>query len=127
MIANNLFSAFSTVVNIVSARGAAIVQVRVCKNVSIIHLLYCVKNVVTVTKMVGVVIVIIGGFVRLGQGHVESFKTGFDRLEFLDPIGPASIGLIAFNGLWNYDGWNQLNFVAEEIKVGISNNLLSIL
>ena len=78
--------------------------------------------------MVGVVIVIIGGFVRLGQGHVESFKTGFNRLEFLDPIGPASIGLIAFNGLWNYDGWNQLNFVAEEIKVGIySNNLLSIL
>ena len=56
--------------------------------------------------------------IRLGQGHVESFKTGFDRLEFLDPIGPASIGLIAFNGLWNYDGWNQLNFVAEEIKVG---------
>ena len=70
--------------------------------------------------MVGVVIVIIGGFVRLGQGHVDSFKTGFDRLEFLDPLGPASIGLIAFNGLWNYDGWNQLNFVAEEIKVGAS-------
>ena len=69
--------------------------------------------------MVGVVIVIIGGFVRLGQGHVDSFKTGFDRLEFLDPLGPASIGLIAFNGLWNYDGWNQLNFVAEEIKVGV--------
>ena len=69
--------------------------------------------------MVGVVIVIIGGFVRLGQGHVKSFETGFDRLEFLDPLGPASIGLIAFNGLWNYDGWNQLNFVAEEIKVGI--------
>ena len=42
---------------------------------------------------------------------------GFDRLAFLEPIGPASIGLIAFNGLWNYDGWNQLNFVAEEIKV----------
>ena len=77
---------------------------------------------VTVTKMVGVVIVIIGGFVRLGQGHVESFKTGFNRLEFLDPIGPASIGLIAFNGLWNYDGWNQLNFVAEEIKVGTYNS-----
>ena len=122
MIANNLFSAFSSVVNIVSARGAAIVQVRVCKKFSIIHLVYCLKNVVTVTKMVGVVIVIIGGFVRLGQGHVESFKTGFDRLEFLDPIGPASIGLIAFNGLWNYDGWNQLNFVAEEIKVGTYNS-----
>ena len=26
--------------------------------------------------MVGVVVVIIGGFVRLGQGHVGSFETG---------------------------------------------------
>ena len=67
--------------------------------------------------MVGVVIIIIGGFVRLGQGHVDSFKTGFDRLEFLDPLGPTSVGLIAFRSLWSYDGWNQLNFVAEEIKV----------
>ena len=67
--------------------------------------------------MVGVVIIIIGGFVHLGQGHVESFKTGFDRLEFLDPLGPASVGLIAFRSLWSYDGWNNLNFVAEEIKV----------
>ena len=67
--------------------------------------------------MVGVVIVIIGGFVRLGQGHVDSFKTGFDKLEFLDPLGPSSIGLIAFYGLLNYEGWNQLNYVAGEIKV----------
>ena len=68
--------------------------------------------------MVGVVIVIIGGFVRLGQGHVDSFKTGFNKLEFLDPLGPASIGMIAFNGLWSYGGWNNLNLVAGEIKVG---------
>jgi len=89
----------SSLVNILSSRGAAIVQ-----------------NIVTVSKMVGVVIVIIGGFVRLGQGNTESFQSGFDRLCFLDKLGPASIGLIAFNGLWNYDGWNQLNFVAEELE-----------
>ena len=68
--------------------------------------------------MVGVVIVIMGGFVRLGQGHVDSFKTGFDKLDFLNPLGPASIGMIAFNGLWSYRGWNNLNLVAGEIKVG---------
>ena len=77
--------------------------------------------------MVGVVIIIIGGFVRLGQGHVESFKTGFDRLEFLDPLGPTSVGLIAFRSLWSYDGWNQLNFVAEEIKEPMKNLPRSIL
>ena len=60
---------------------------------------------VTAAKMIGVIIVIVGGFVRLGQGHIQSFETGFSKLEFLDSIGPASIGLIAFNGLWNYDGW----------------------
>ena len=56
-------------------------------------------------------------------GDQYSFNlTGFDRLKFLEPIGPASIGLIAFNGLWNYDGWNQLNFVAEEIKVNLKTD-----
>ena len=73
------------------------------------------------------VIVIIGGFVRLGSGHTESFESGFERLPFLDSIGPASIGLIAFNGLWNYDGWNQLNFVAEEIQDPMKNLPRSIL
>ena len=46
---------------------------------------------------------------------------GFEKLDFLPSIGPASIGLTAFNGLWNYDGWNQLNFVAEEIKEPMKN------
>ena len=76
------------------------------------------QKVVTISKMVGVVVVIIGGLVRLGQGHVDSFKTGFDKLDFLNPLGPASIGMIAFNGLWSYGGWNNLNLVAGEIKVG---------
>ena len=48
-------------------------------------------------------------------------------MEFLKPIGPASIGLIAFNGLWNFDGWNQLNFVAEEIRDPMKNLPRSIL
>jgi len=101
---------FSSIVNMLSSRGAAIVQ-----------------NIATVSKLVGVVIVIIGGFVRLGQNHTESFETGFQKLDFLDGIGPASIGLIAFNGLWNYDGWNQLNFVAEEIQDPMRNLPRSIL
>ena len=48
-------------------------------------------------------------------------------MDFLKPIGPASIGLIAFNGLWSFDGWNQLNFVAEEIRDPMKNLPRSIL
>ena len=58
---------------------------------------------------------------------VVSHLLGFQKLDFLDGIGPASIGLIAFNGLWNYDGWNQLNFVAEEIQDPMRNLPRSIL
>ena len=57
----------------------------------------------------------------LGRDFTSIFK-GFDKLPFLEPIGPASIGLIAFNGLWDYDGWNLLNYVAEEIKVNSSRH-----
>ena len=45
----------------------------------------------------------------------------------MDPIGPASIGMMAFNGLWNFDGWNSLNYVAEEIRDPMRNLPLSIL
>ena len=102
------------------------------------------QNIVTVSKLVGVLIVIVGGILRLFQGHTDSFSTGkmmirhydiennpivsgFSKLDFLKPIGPASIGLIAFNGLWNFDGWNQLNFVAEEIRDPMKNLPRSIL
>ena len=99
----------------------------------------------TVSKLVGVGIVVVGGIVRLFQGHTASFKSGkiliiknykiynnpivpgFSQLDFLKPIGPASIGLIAFNGLWSFDDWNQLNFVAEEIRDPLKNLPRSIL
>ena len=34
------------------------------------------QNIVTVSKLVGVVIVIVGGILRLFQGHTDSFQTG---------------------------------------------------
>ena len=90
---------FSLVVNASSSKGAVLIQI-----------------IVTASQMLGVAIVIIGGLVRLSQNHTEHFQDAFTKLPFLDTFKPASIGLIAFNGLWTYDGWNQLNFVTEEIQ-----------
>lgn len=48
---------------------------------------------------------------RLAQGNYEHVATGFKGTT-------QSVGNIAaafYSGLWAYDGWNNLNYVTEEI------------
>lgn len=68
--------------------------------------------VFTVFKMVAIVMLIITGVVRLGQGFTESFENSFSGTT--NRIG--IIGFAFYNGLWAYDGWNNLNYVTEELK-----------
>ncbi|RMX58061.1 hypothetical protein pdam_00013419 [Pocillopora damicornis] len=77
----------------------------------------------TVCKMVAIVMLIITGLVRLGQGFTESFDNSFHKTT-------SNIGLVGFafyNGLWAYDGWNNLNYVTEELKNPYRDLPLSIL
>ncbi|XP_078381316.1 b(0,+)-type amino acid transporter 1-like isoform X3 [Oculina patagonica] len=71
-----------------------------------------VQIVFTAAKMIAIVMLIVTGLVRLAQGHTSSLEDGFAGTS-------PKIGLLAYafyNGLFPYDGWNQLNFVTEEIK-----------
>ena len=38
----------------------------------------------------------------------------------------SNLGLGLYHGLWSYDGWNQLNYVVEEIKHPEKNLLKAI-
>jgi len=78
--------------------------------------------VFTAAKMIAIVMLIVTGLVRLGQGHTSSLVNGFEGTSW-------NIGKLAFafyNGLFPYDGWNQLNFFTEEIKNPNRNLPLSI-
>ena len=47
-------------------------------------------------------------------GHHGYIDQGFKHVEGAESsIG--SIALAFYSGLWAYDGWNQLNFVTEEV------------
>ena len=61
-----------------SSKGAAMVQVNVrflLGFIDVLDIKYF-QNIVTVSKLVGVLIVIVGGILRLFQGHTDSFQTG---------------------------------------------------
>ncbi|XP_022208454.1 b(0,+)-type amino acid transporter 1 isoform X1 [Drosophila obscura] len=77
-----------------------------------VNLGMAVQNVFTAAKLVAVVIIICGGAWKLMQGNTQHLSNAFN--------GPMpNVGAIAtafYTGLWAYDGWNNLNYVTEEIK-----------
>lgn len=82
-----------------------------------------VQNFFTAAKLVAIAIIIIGGIVKLIQGNTQHLATGFtDTTNDVGRIAAAFYG-----GLWAYDGWNNLNFVVEELKKPNKNLPLSIM
>ncbi|XP_035796314.1 b(0,+)-type amino acid transporter 1-like isoform X1 [Anopheles albimanus] len=77
-----------------------------------VNLGMAVQNVFTSAKLIAVLIVICGGAYKLCQGNTQHLQNAFS--------GPTpSLGAIAtafYTGLWAYDGWNNLNYVTEEIQ-----------
>jgi len=71
-----------------------------------------VQNAFTAAKLVAVFVVVAGGVYKIIQGRTEHFRNYFENTT-------TSMGDVAtafYSGLWAYDGWNNLNYVTEEIK-----------
>ncbi|XP_013167118.1 PREDICTED: b(0,+)-type amino acid transporter 1-like isoform X2 [Papilio xuthus] len=83
-----------------------------------------VQNIFTAAKLVAVLIIVCGGAYKLGLGNTRHLQ------EPNFASSKATLGNIAiafYNGLWAYDGWNNLNYVTEEIKNPSKNLPLSII
>lgn len=65
-----------------------------------------------VAKVLALAVIIIGGIVLLIQGHTENFDDSFKNTN----LGINPIGIAFYQGLWSYDGFNNLNYVTEELK-----------
>ncbi|XP_052715931.1 b(0,+)-type amino acid transporter 1-like [Crassostrea angulata] len=68
--------------------------------------------VFTFVKLIALIIIVIGGIVKLIQGNVSQFQNSFEGTT----TSPSNIALAFYNALWAYDGWNNLNYVTEELK-----------
>ncbi|XP_071448903.1 b(0,+)-type amino acid transporter 1-like [Hetaerina americana] len=66
----------------------------------------------TVAKLAAIAVIVAGGAYMLSLGHTQHLTQGFGS-------GTTTVGGIAsafYSGLFAYDGWNNLNFVTEELK-----------
>ncbi|XP_068115704.1 b(0,+)-type amino acid transporter 1-like [Hyperolius riggenbachi] len=101
--------------------AAAIMTITVVNSLSV-KLASYVQNFFTVAKMIIVVVIIVSGIVLLAQGNTQNFNNSFEG----STITAGGIGLALYNGLWAYDGWNQLNYITEELKNPYRNLPLAI-
>ncbi|KAM5164871.1 b(0,+)-type amino acid transporter 1-like [Mantella aurantiaca] len=69
-------------------------------------------NVFTAAKLMALLVIIVGGMVLLAQGNTQVFQNAFDNTA----AGFGPVGVAFYQGLWSYDGWNNLNYVTEEVK-----------
>ncbi|OWF48193.1 b(0,+)-type amino acid transporter 1-like [Mizuhopecten yessoensis] len=81
-------------------------------NAMSVHAALLVQNTLTATKLMAAAIIIIGGIVKIAQGSTVYISEGFkDTKEDL-----SLLALSFYNGLWAYDGWNNLNLATAELK-----------
>ncbi|XP_047467657.1 b(0,+)-type amino acid transporter 1 isoform X3 [Mugil cephalus] len=97
------------VVKCVAAAAILILATVNCLNV---RFAMAVQVFFLVAKVLGLAVIIIGGVVMLIRGHTESFEDSFENTN----VGINPIGIAFYQGLWSYDGWNNLNYVTEELK-----------
>ncbi|XP_026988787.2 b(0,+)-type amino acid transporter 1 isoform X3 [Tachysurus fulvidraco] len=82
-----------------------------------------VQNFFTAAKLLIIVIIMVSGIVMLAKGNTHNLQNMFEG----GTTSFRAIGLAFYNGLWAYDGWNQLNFITEELKDPYRNLPLAII
>ncbi|XP_050999279.1 putative L-type amino acid transporter 1-like protein MLAS isoform X2 [Acomys russatus] len=71
-------------------------------------------NVCAAAKVFSLTVIVVGGVVVLAQNYSG---TEFLRFSFHNTTQQAGrIGMAFYQGLWSFDGWNNINTVVEELK-----------
>ncbi|XP_042345088.1 b(0,+)-type amino acid transporter 1 [Plectropomus leopardus] len=102
--------------------AAAILLISIINCLSV-KLASYVQNFFTAAKLFIILVIVVAGMIMLAQGNTETLSNAFDGAS----TSVGAIGLAFYNGLWAYDGWNQLNFITEELKDPFRNLPLAIL
>lgn len=85
-----------------------------------------IQNVFTVIKLGLMAIMLLAGVSYLGREGSSTVATNFDNSDGSSTTA-AGFGTAMIAALWAFDGWNNVNYVTEELKNPEVNTLRSIL
>ena len=109
-----------TLLKIVGMTTVAVVTLVNCLSV---RLATTVQNVFCFCKLLAIFIIIAGGIYQMIIGE----RTDFLKDESTEIPSVGRLATAFYSGLWAYDGWNNLNYVTEEIINPKRNLPLSII
>ena len=109
-----------TLLKIVGMTTVAVVTLVNCLSV---RLATTVQNVFCFCKLLAIFIIIAGGIYQMIMGE----RSDFLRDESSEMPSVGRLATAFYSGLWAYDGWNNLNYVTEEIINPKRNLPLSII
>lgn len=97
---------------VIKCAAAACILLLTIINCLNVRLATSVMNVFTAAKLLALLVIVVGGLVLLTRGQTQSFHNTFQSTT----TGIGAVGMAFYQGLWSYDGWNNLNYVTEELK-----------
>ncbi|KAJ1149448.1 hypothetical protein NDU88_002258 [Pleurodeles waltl] len=97
---------------VVKCTAAACILILVLINCLDVRLATSVMNIFTAAKLLALLVIAVGGVALLVKGETRSFQNAFANTA----AGFGPVGVAFYQGLWSYDGWNNLNYVTEELK-----------
>ncbi|CAM1308452.1 SLC7A9 (predicted) [Pycnogonum litorale] len=95
-------------IKIIATLTVALITFINCYSVSVATKI---QNIFTAAKLVAIAIIIVCGIVKMAEGNVQFIYKGFEG----STSSFSDIATALYSGLWAYDGWNNLNYVTEEL------------
>ncbi|CAI9734853.1 large neutral amino acids transporter small subunit 1-like [Octopus vulgaris] len=103
--------------------SALVVMLLIMLNCINVKLVTRLQLIITFSKIIALLIIIVIGFYWIGTGNNENLKNTFTGTDYR--IGP--IALSFYSGFWAYSGWSYLNFLTGELVNPNRNLPLAIL
>ncbi|KAG7328512.1 hypothetical protein KOW79_008456 [Hemibagrus wyckioides] len=95
----------------------AVVCILVVATINMLNVRFAmaIQIIFLVAKVVGLMVIVIGGIVTMAQNGLENLGNPDIAFEGTT-LGISTIGMALYQGFWSFSGWSNLAFVLEEVK-----------